>query len=948
MKPDFALDFRDNQIALLHRQDAGWAIIGRVAMDDPDLDAAMAYLRATALGLSPRGVSAKLILPNEAILYTELENLPYGQDRRAAAIERALVGRTPYGVDDLVYDWTDAGASAHVAVIARETLEEAEGFASQHRFNPVSFAALPDQGGYDGEVWFGSTQLSETLLARGEVVERDDVTLLALDTGAAPPAELAASDFEMGAAQDAEPMGDDPAEAEPDPAPVDAPAAQTDPAPPQVQDTREVLQDFVMEEPAAQADASDVALDEPTPVLLLEPQVAPAEKEPPAPLRLADQEDRQHPPASFAAAFDETPEPSAPDTLDEVEEAPMAVDVPLIDDIPAPDSFGEKSPSRAEKMLAAFAARRDAALAKAEAETNARRVEPALRADKADAAQASLPLDLAMADMAADVPAPSAPISAKVQPKMAELGLASGDRSAQPSAPASLPELGVPDAKIGRAPEMAAATGLRPAIVKHVPAKPQPHKPQDLKAMPKPKARARLGMGMGWILTAVLLVALVAAGALSELMLTSYNALYGKDSALASIEPSQTPQTAPQDNTAQIATAAALAAPKAPMADLSAAQVAPQVVAEIASMSAAGVSPPPVVPAATPLAQTMPPAGAPDLALPPLDMVASAPDLPKTPITDDIAGQASAVDVASALPVPAPRPPEITRTDIATPAVFVVTGKPALVPGPRPDIVLAAAALARPAAAAPAPELAALPAADPSLAGAKPLPRPASVLAAAAAAAPALGPPPAADPALADARPSKRPDNILAAGRAARLASASASIVAGAQDAIAEAALNPAPLTPDPNLSPLAVTVSRIPAPRPDGLKSAFEQALAAAAALEPAPEASAPAQEVASNEAPVDASVEEDVGLDGGAAERSVVAKQATQRNMLNLRDTNLVGIFGSQANRYALIRQPGGSFKKLKVGDRFDGGRIAAITESEVRYEKGGDLVALSMPKI
>jgi Tfp pilus assembly protein PilP len=155
-------------------------------------------------------------------------------------------------------------------------------------------------------------------------------------------------------------------------------------------------------------------------------------------------------------------------------------------------------------------------------------------------------------------------------------------------------------------------------------------------------------------------------------------------------------------------------------------------------------------------------------------------------------------------------------------------------------------------------------------------------------------------------------------------------------------------LADDPNRSPLAVSVSRIPAPRPAGLKSAFDQTLAAAAALDPVPEAIPPAEEVASNAAPADESAEQDVGLDGGAAERSVVAKQATQRNMLNLKDTNLVGIFGSQSNRYALIRQPGGSFKKLKVGDRFDGGRIAAITESEVRYEKGGDLLALRMPKI
>ncbi len=961
MKPDFALDFRDNQIALLHRQETGWAIIGRVAMDDPDLDAAMAYLRATALGLSPRGVAAKLILPNEAILYTELSNLPYSHDQRAAAIKQGLVGRTPYGVDDLVYDWTDAGSSAHVAVIARETLEEAEGFASQHRFNPISFAALPNQSGYDGEVWFGATQLSETLLAQGEVIERDDVTLLAMDADVAPTAELAASDFEMGAALDADQLDEPFVQTEADQSTSGARDRQTDQSPTPQQDNREVLQDFMPVDPVAQTDLADVASPEPdqAPSLGMEPKVGqlrePDNGTQPEAVHPTNRDVQQTPPASFEAAFAETPEPSGIAELTDVEEAPMAVDVPLIDELPAPDKFGEKPQTRAEKMLAAFAARRDAALSKAEAEANARRVEPVLRAAKADDLQTSVPLDGSSPQSAADLAAPSLLGADMWAPKSsADVAEPADQAPPQTSLATSLPKLGVPVAKIGRAPEVTSASGLKPAIVKHVPAKQQPQKLQDLKSMPQTKARPRLGMGLGWILTIVLLLALVTAGALSELLLTSYNALYGKDSEVVSVEPAQELELAEQ---AQIAGPATLAAPSAPVTNLPAAGA----VAEIA----AAPNPAPIAPAVIALAQTMPPGQAPDLSLPAPNVSASAPRAPPSPIADaTTVGETPALAAADAAlapadaalatadparPAPLPRPPEVTRTSSATASVPVLAGKPALVPGPRPDLILAAAAVARPATAQTAPVVSALPTADPALAGAKPLPRPASVVAAAEAAAPApaLGPPPGADPALADARPTKRPDNILSAGRAARLASASASIVAGAEAAIAEAALAPAPLADDFNRSPLAVTVSRIPAPRPAGLKSAFDQAVAAAAASDPVPEANPPAEEVASNAAPVDESAEQDVGLDGGAAERSVVAKQATQRNMLNLQNTNLVGIFGSQANRYALIRQPSGSFKRLKVGDRFDGGRIAAITESEVRYEKGGDLLALRMPK-
>ena len=76
-------------------------------------------------------------------------------------------------------------------------------------------------------------------------------------------------------------------------------------------------------------------------------------------------------------------------------------------------------------------------------------------------------------------------------------------------------------------------------------------------------------------------------------------------------------------------------------------------------------------------------------------------------------------------------------------------------------------------------------------------------------------------------------------------------------------------------------------------------------------------------------------------------VAKQATYKNALNLSKINLIGVYGTPSKRYALIRQANGKYKKVRVGDRIDGGRIEAITQNEVRYQKGGRLIALSMPK-
>ena len=59
-------------IALLHRTSRGWQQVGATAFDAPDLAEALSYLRSTALGLSPRGVSTKLVIPNEQILYTQI------------------------------------------------------------------------------------------------------------------------------------------------------------------------------------------------------------------------------------------------------------------------------------------------------------------------------------------------------------------------------------------------------------------------------------------------------------------------------------------------------------------------------------------------------------------------------------------------------------------------------------------------------------------------------------------------------------------------------------------------------------------------------------------------------------------------------------------------------------------------------------------------------------
>jgi hypothetical protein len=236
---------------------------------------------------------------------------------------------------------------------------------------------------------------------------------------------------------------------------------------------------------------------------------------------------------------------------------------------------------------------------------------------------------------------------------------------------------------------------------------------------------------------------------------------------------------------------------------------------------------------------------------------------------------------------------------------------------------------------------------DPALQGKRPQARPAGLVPAALTPAPAdqgaLAP--AADSRLAGLRPQARPGTILAAGDAARLASANASLTAQAETAAAESATA--------SRSKMAVTISRKPEPRPRDLSKAVEAAVAAAIrAPEPEPEPEAEPAKAAAKAPAKDAAPEADNEPEVASAAPSIptkasVAKQATFKNAINLSKVNLIGVYGTSSNRHALIRQANGRFKKVKVGDKIDGGQIAAITASEVRYKKGGKMVTLAMPK-
>jgi len=81
-------------------------------------------------------------------------------------------------------------------------------------------------------------------------------------------------------------------------------------------------------------------------------------------------------------------------------------------------------------------------------------------------------------------------------------------------------------------------------------------------------------------------------------------------------------------------------------------------------------------------------------------------------------------------------------------------------------------------------------------------------------------------------------------------------------------------------------------------------------------------------------------------AATKNSIVKLATTKNVINQRKLNLLSIYSSGSEKRAIILFPTGQTKFVKVGDTLDGGRVAAIGTSEIRYLKGGNNLVLRIP--
>lgn len=1065
MKPSFALNFTDEGVTLLHRTARGWLDVGHVAFDNADLPAALDYLRSTALGLSPKGITTKLVIPNSQILY--LDVIAPGPDMasKEAQIAAALEGRTPYDVSELAYDWIGDGGKVRVAIVAKETLAEAEAFATEHRFNPLSFAALPPDT-FSQEPFFGPSQLAPSLLPKGQAVERDlapieivtrelpkaepeataavEAKTELVEKSPDPVTDLTASTTTVRTDEDAAaalvtqeaPKAEEPVSAEPDVAtpvakeplveagPMPEPIPQ--PSEPQTSDMPETGgvpdHDFTPEPSPATTD------------VLTAPQVAevdhqPAASPPPPPITPAAQ---AAPPLAKPDLPVVPPIPAA--STAEPDEAPMAVDVPLDDAPPAvrrPSVLtaaldDDVPPAPSTATLMAFASRRAAEIA-AKAGDKSERVVPlpplggAVTAPTVPRPAAAKPI--AERPPAAARPSPKFSYDDPVPPpprlpgdppatsvgvmskagkglrnlstlvsapsipgarKKAAAPVAASAVAASPSAPAATLKALDPRSTVASSGKVTRLADMeRPAGA----TKPTLVEPDALarglgaRAVPQ-RGKPRF---LGLILTGILLLLLAIVAAWSSFFLAQNDSPAVDEAVVSSADQGGASgatdiPAADEEMLADLESEADAVPDTPPVETQDAATVSapPPVEPEVSTSDTANAEP-----VAEPLAANVqPPAAepAPQTGVETDTAVAAQPGIEgqdeiflagmdAPPAFSDPLVLTAPAAVGDVLPGPQMPPPPFgtvyqfdengmikpTAEGIETPeGVRLVAGKPPVLPPQRPAAIEAAAA---PTPAPEVPTIAAVTtptsaevtpeqtfAADPALRDARPRVRPEGL----APAAPAGGEDdaslaPAEGSRFASLRPRLRPETILAAGEAARRESEAASLAiqaaaaAAAQSVVEEQAQRA-------NNSPMAVTVSRVPAPRPRDLSKAVEVAVAAAT-RQSEPRAAAKPQDTAEEEA--DSEPEVTVSASPRIPTRANVAKQATFVNAINLSKTNLIGVYGTQSKRYALIRQSNGRYKKVRVGDSVDGGKVQAITANEVRYQKGGRLLSLTMPK-
>lgn len=140
MSSKFLLHLSSDSIDLERQGASGrWHRLGSVSPDTKHLIEALAHLRQTVVTEASDPLEVLVALPADQIKRVDLDHT----DTSTAALQRALAGQTPYEFHELCVDCLPTPRGQTIAVIAQETLEEAESLTQAFGFKSAGFVALP-------------------------------------------------------------------------------------------------------------------------------------------------------------------------------------------------------------------------------------------------------------------------------------------------------------------------------------------------------------------------------------------------------------------------------------------------------------------------------------------------------------------------------------------------------------------------------------------------------------------------------------------------------------------------------------------------------------------------------------------------------------------------------------------------------------------------------------
>ncbi|PIE13009.1 MAG: hypothetical protein CSA70_07020 [Rhodobacterales bacterium] len=930
MKPNFALSLSFEGIALLHRAFPGWNKVGDVGLDSPDLGAALSDLRTRAEALNGGELLTKLVIPNDQIKYLSLGTGVMDDTQRDALIRDALDGATPYTVDELAYDWSTDGDMTHVAAVAWDTLSEAENFAVEHGFQPLSFVATPDGDDFSGEPFFGTTAFAAARLAEGEEVLRDTAPIRVI--GVATPVKPA----------------DPVATAAPVVTPTEAPPPETPPAP--TPDPEPVA-------PPLAEDSAETA--EPTPPLptfehFAQSQVADADSEP-APLTA---------PAVEPPSRDEAQRPK-------VEERPEVENTSVA---PAFSTIRAQRNVRADMVPDAVAAPTLSGVRRGADDLTAPSI-PIPTGDE-DSGDAATP-EIQGVPESDHAPAASFDdIEDDVPPMPAYLAARNETEFASPAAPAPVerPQASEPESQgesrmafiSRRGADLASgvAAGIGNSIAATRARRSEAKVARDAANTDQPATQRPATQGnaqserqrmtvfgarepeknkvdvggkprfLGLILTACLLIFLAGVAAWASIFLDEGLARFfaprtteiatlppdAADELMAEGEEAMVP-TRPEDSFETAALGTGVSDGASPSALAQPAQPDPVSLQEAQSRYA--------VTGIWVLAPDSPELPSPshlnNLYVASIDPQVDSQDAVALPALAELQTDRNLGEIAPTIA----RGTQFALDDrglvIATaegarsPEGFMVfAGRPPRAPGTLPERT----------------EKVELSAAEKRLAGLRPKLRPVNLVEQTERE--TFGGRSRAE--LAGLRPKARPPKAI-------------------PDPVEESAPQVVEVKPEPGAKPEETQNPDAPEATAAAGTIRFKPGTAQAVVESRRPNArSRNFSRVVERARKKAENSEARVTQVAAVKPRTVtpkipskasVAKQATVRNALNLRKINLIGVYGKPSSRRALVRLANGRYKKVKIGDRIDGGRISAIGDSELRYNKNGRNVILKMPR-